>query len=215
MQAKYFSPSAYARKARLIVVKSLLRLGVPIVNKTEVDGYTLNFVTTSFVEYFLRAEESYKREKVTMAWIRKYIQPDDVVYDIGANVGAYSLLIGKIVARGSGSVYAFEPGAANFFSLTRNIEANLLSEKVLAFPIAFGDARRISKFYLTDTTPGMARHAIDAPESDRERFRPELVHGAVVERLDNFVNEPWIVFPNHIKIDVDGVETKIVATPPS
>ena len=70
-----------------------------------------------------------------MDWIRNYIKPDDIVYDVGANVGAYSLLIGKMVSQGAGKVYAFEPGAANFHSLSRNIEANGLSSNIIIFPI--------------------------------------------------------------------------------
>jgi len=114
MRSKYLSPGAYFRKARLIVARNVLKLGIPLSTSVTVDGHKIRFLSTSFVEYFLRAEESYTREEVTMHWIRTYIQPDDIVYDIGANVGAYSILIGKIVSRGVGKVYAFEPGAANF-----------------------------------------------------------------------------------------------------
>tara|TARA_Y100001934_G_scaffold281708_2_gene392370 strand:- start:726 stop:1571 length:846 start_codon:yes stop_codon:yes gene_type:complete len=212
MRSKYLSPAAYIRKLRLTAAKIVLNCGVPISTSTLVDGHKIRFLTTSFVEYFLRAEESYTREKVTMDWIRNYVKPDDIVYDVGANVGAYSLLIGKMVSQGAGKVYAFEPGAANFHSLSRNIEANGLSSNVIIFPIAFGDRRRITKFYLTQTTPGMARHAIDKPESDRESFIPSFIQGVPVDSLDEFIDETGIDFPNHIKIDVDGVETKIVGS---
>ena len=57
----------------------------------------------------------------------------------------------------------------------------------------------------------MARHAIDKPESDREEFVPAFVQGVPVYGLDNFVDEKEIDFPNHIKIDVDGVEKSIVS----
>jgi len=210
MRSKYLSPAAYVRKLRLTVAEMVLGWGIPLNTSTAVDGHKVRFSTNSFVEYFLRAEESYTREKVTMDWIRTYIQPNDIVYDVGANVGAYSLLIGKIVAQGTGKVYAFEPGAANFYSLSRNIEANELSQNIIAFPVAIGDSRRIAKFFMTETTPGMARHAIDKPESDREEFVPAFVQGVPVYSLDNFVDEKEIDFPNHIKIDVDGVEKSIV-----
>jgi|TARA_B100000959_G_scaffold283967_1_gene354239 FkbM family methyltransferase len=210
MGSKYLSSAAYIRKARLVVARLILSLGVPLINRTVVGNYSIKFVTTNFVEYFLRAEESYTREVVTMLWIQKYIKAGDVVYDVGANVGAYSLLMGKILSASGGCVYAFEPGAANFFALNRNIHANQLSDTVLAFPLAFGDTHRISRFYLTDINSGAARHAIDTPESDRENFTPQHVQGVLIESIDKFANEAGVKFPNHIKIDVDGVETAII-----
>jgi hypothetical protein len=117
--SKYFSISVYLRKARLIAARTLLKWGVTLRNTTLVDGERITFVATSFIEYFLRAEESYTREEVTMYWIRNCIRPGDVVFDIGANVGAYSLLIGKKVAAESGMVYAFEPEAATFSPINK------------------------------------------------------------------------------------------------
>ena len=44
-----------------------------------------------------------------MYWIRTCIESDDVIIDVGANVGAYSLLLGKIVQNGNAIVYAIGP----------------------------------------------------------------------------------------------------------
>ena len=129
VRSKYLKPAAYARKIRLVVARILLRYGIPLKNSTKVDGFVIKFRATSFLEYFLRAEESYVREEVTMYWIRNYINPDDVVYDVGANVGAYSLLIGKIVQSGNGRVYAIEPESNNYSALNRNIVLNQLTDK--------------------------------------------------------------------------------------
>ena len=95
----------------------------------------------------MQAEESYVREEVTMYWIRNYINPDDVVYDVGANVGAYSLLIGKIVQKGNGREYAIELESNNYSALNRNIVLNQLTDKVVAYAFVFGDSRRASKFF--------------------------------------------------------------------
>ena len=116
MNKKYLSPTAYLRKARLIIVRFLLDRGIPLQVTTKVGQHLIRFSVTSFIEYFLRAEESYTREKVTMYWINEYIDSDDVIFDLGANVGAYSLLIGMKVALGNGRVYAFEPESSNFSS---------------------------------------------------------------------------------------------------
>ena len=210
VNSKYLKPRTYIRKVRLIIARILLRLGIPLTNSVEIDGFVIKFLATSFVEYFLRAEESYVREKVTMYWIRNYINPDDVVYDVGANVGAYSLLIGKIVEDGKGRVYAIEPESSNYSALNKNIALNLLTDKVVAYSFAFGDSRRASKFYLSSGIPGSSLHSIDKPESDRNVFVPYHIQGVLLESMDEFVCQKDIEFPNHIKIDVDGVEKMII-----
>jgi FkbM family methyltransferase len=175
-----------------------------------VGQHLIRFSATSFIEYFLRAQESYTREQVTMHWINKYINSDDIVFDIGANVGVYSLLIGMKVVLGSGKVYAFEPEASNFSSLNRNIRLNNLGEKLLPYSIAFGDGKRVSKFFLQSTVPGSSLHGIDRPESKGVPFESEHIQGVYIMTVDEFVGEQGVEFPNHIKIDVDGAEKGIV-----
>jgi len=204
VRSKYLKAAAYARKIRLVVARILLRYGIPVKNSTKADGFVINFWATSFLEYFLRAEESYVREKVTMYWIRNYINPDDVVYDVGANVGAYSLLIGKMVQNGNGRVYAIEPESSNYSALNRNIVLNELTDKVVAYAFAFGDSRRASKFFLSSGITGSSLHSIDKPESIRNQFSPHHIQGVLLESMDDFVTYQGIEFPNHIKIDVDG-----------
>ena len=102
---KYLNPLRYIRRLKYEVLKLILSLGIPLKIDTKVDGVNIRFVVTSFLEYALRVKQSYTRERVTMNWIRTYIKPNDVIFDIGANVGAYSLLIGKIILNGDGQVY--------------------------------------------------------------------------------------------------------------
>ena len=210
IRSKYLRPTAYIRKARLSTARTLLNIGIPLKTSIRVDDYVIRFQATSYLEYFLRAEESYTREKVTMYWIRNYIDPDDVVFDVGANVGAYSLLIGKILENGNGSVYAIEPESKNYAALNRNIILNQLTEKVIAYSFAFGDRRRESKFFLSSTITGSSMHSIDKPESDRRTFAPHHIQGVLLESMDDFVSNDDVKTPNHIKIDVDGVEKMIM-----
>ena len=131
----------------------------------------------------MRAKLSYISEQTTMNWIESQIKQNDVVFDIGANVGAYSLLIGKKLV-GGGSVLAFEPESSNFYSLNRNIIANDLS--------------------------GSATHSVGKAESEMVQFKPEHVQGILTFSLDQFVEMDRVPFPNHFKIDVDGNEGLII-----
>ena len=62
-----------------------------------------------------------------MYWLREVVMPDDAIYDIGANVGAYSLYAGKKIKGGKGQVYAFEPEPYNRSLLEKNIDLNAYS----------------------------------------------------------------------------------------
>lgn len=210
----YADPSRYYRRAKHYIVNAILRFGIPLRVTTKVGDVTVQFLATSFTEYMLRAKLSYTREKVTMNWINHWIAPDDVVYDIGANVGAYSLLIGMKVASGKGKVLAFEPESANFSSLNRNILLNGLSGTVIPYATAFGDKSRASEFYLSSTVPGSAMHGVDRAESDGIKFEAKHVQGIYVVSVDEFLRDGSVPVPNHVKIDVDGSELSIVSSMP-
>jgi FkbM family methyltransferase len=72
------------------------------------------------------------------------LQPGHVVYDIGANVGFYSLVASKLVGPG-GRVYAFEPLPRNLAYLQRHVELNGASN-VEVMPVAVGAAAGIGYF---------------------------------------------------------------------
>ena len=61
-------------------------MGIPLTVTSRVDGLQIKFVTTSALEYSLRAQKSYSRERVTLNWLRNTVNFGDVVYDVGANV---------------------------------------------------------------------------------------------------------------------------------
>ena len=63
---------------------------------------------------------SNQKEPETAAWIETELRAGDVLYDIGANVGAYSL-IAWAASGGQSKVYAFEASFSTFESLCRNI----------------------------------------------------------------------------------------------
>ena len=210
MNKKYFLPSAYINKVKQLVARALLGAGIELHITTKVGKHSVRFLVSSFIEYLLRAQDSYRREEVTMYWINNKIDNDDIVFDIGANIGAYSLLIGLNVTRGSGRVYAFEPESSNFHALNRNIRLNSLTKTVLPYAIAFGDKRRVSEFFLSSIIPGSALHGIDNPNSGGRHFEAKHIQGVYVMTVDDFVREHNVEFPNHIKIDVDGVEDQII-----
>src|SRR5574337_127189 len=64
--------------------------------------------------------KSCRKEPETIEWIENTIKPGDVVFDVGANIGAYSLVMAKSSNMGA-KVYAFEPSWPTYIQLCRNI----------------------------------------------------------------------------------------------
>lgn len=143
---KYLNPYNYLRFIKNKLIKYRIRYGSPLRVMSQALGENVVFIASSEKEYFMRSKLSYIAEQTTMNWIKSQIKKNDVVFDIGANVGAYSLLIGKKLV-GGGSVFAFEPESSNYYSLNRNIVANDLSGRVTAFCMGFESDLKVEKFF--------------------------------------------------------------------
>jgi FkbM family methyltransferase len=155
-----------------------------------------------------RARTLLTKEPETLEWIDRF-DDGDVYWDIGANVGVYALYaaINRRIR-----VLAFEPSAGNYFLLNRNIELNGLAGQMLAYCLAFSDRSGIDTLNMQNTDLGGALSSFGTTidESGRE-FAPQFRQGAVGYAVDAFIERFDPPFPNHLKIDVDGIEDRIVA----
>ena len=73
-----------------------------------------------------RVSKIFRKEPITITWMSN-IKENEIVIDIGANVGMYTLM--SCIGRGA-IVYGFEPEAANYNLLQQNIILNNASEKI-------------------------------------------------------------------------------------
>lgn len=154
-----------------------------------------------------RAETMLTKEPETIEWIDG-MQDGDVLYDIGANVGVFTLYAGinrKV------KVMAFEPLAANYFLINRNVEVNGLSGVIKAYCLALNDEDMIASMHIQNTGFGSAVSSFNDPiDHNGNRFEAKFEQGMVGMSLDSFIEKFKPHFPTHIKIDVDGIEDKIV-----
>ena len=128
------------------------------------------------------------------------LQPTDIVVDIGANIGAFTVYAASVATRGR--VYAAEPMPDAFQGLKLNVALNNLTNVTLsqvaldALPgkrTLFGDGIRASMHF---DGGGSAGVAVDATT------------------LDAFLATHQIAHVDYLKIDCEGAEFDIVATTP-
>lgn len=146
---------------------------------------------------------SCRKEPETVAWIKTYMQPSDTFYDIGANVGAYSL-VAFAIAGGHGRIYSFEPGFATFNALCRNIFLNASSEKIVPLQVALASTTRTYQFNYTHLGSGHAMHTLGDQKTS------SWAHQILGFSLDDFIQQFHIPPPSLMKIDVDGGELDVL-----
>ena len=173
-------------------------------------SYQINGISfdASFKAPWLRGERLFSKEPETIHWINEMMQPGDILYDIGANIGVYSLYA---VSRGL-KVYAFEPESSSYAILNNNIKINSFDEQIKALNIALNDTNMISHLNISNFQPGKSGHSFDKPINQHgKEYVPEYKQACIGYRLDSLIHDFSLPVPNHIKIDVDGNEEKIIA----
>ena len=156
-----------------------------------------------------RARSFELKEPETLSWIESF-DSNDTLIDIGANIGIYSIYAAK---RGH-KVIAFEPESQNFGLLNRHISMNNVDKLVEAFGISIFDQFLISKLNISkgneEMEYGSSHHSFHNPTNeDGSEFSPIRRQGSIGITLDNFI-DMYEFTPNHIKIDVDGLEEKVL-----
>lgn len=155
-----------------------------------------------------RVETLFTKEPETIEWIAKF-QPDEVLVDIGANIGLYTIWAAK--TRGV-RVYAFEPESQNYAVLYRNIVSNQLSKQVVAYCAALSDEADYSLLHLNQFQAGRANHSYGEKVDYQLEYRDfEVSQGCIATTLDNLVATGAVPIPDYLKIDVDGFEHKVLA----
>jgi len=155
-----------------------------------------------------RVDSLFTKEPDTIEWIRSF-QPGEVLIDIGANVGMYSIWAAK--TRGV-RVYAFEPESQNYALLYKNIVLNGLSQQVIAYCTALSDESGFSLLHLSSFKIGASCHSFgEKVDFKLEHRESKTSQGCVSTTLDHLVASGVVPMPDHIKIDVDGLEHKVLA----
>lgn len=170
-------------------------------------GLTFRLTTDNWITKY-RARSFNDKEPEILEWLDENLRDGDVFFDVGANVGLYSIY--AALRNKKAAVYAFEPEYSNLHQLKLNIINNNLFENVIPFGIALGDQAGLSYLHIQDLTAGAAL-ATESNDTIKKSFNKDVVwkEGIGTIYLD-FLFEKFGIQPNLIKIDVDGNEYKIL-----
>ena len=126
------------------------------------------------------------------------LDPGEVFWDVGANVGYFSLVAAARV-REAGQVVAFEPGAAALERLTDNVALNPF-KNIKIYNLAVADRDGESMLYRAE---GIADSSASLFAAAAGAAGGEVCHTVA---LDNFLHQEGLRPPDFIKLDVEGAE---------
>jgi FkbM family methyltransferase len=170
------------------------------------EGVRMVFATpTTFTQW--RVTTIHKKEPWTLEWIGGF-QAGDILLDCGANVGMYTIWA---AATRQATVYAFEPEAQNYALLNRNIMLNNLIHIVKAYCMGLSNQNGFFDLHMADLRVGGSNHAVgDALNFEHKPLEARFTQGCIASRLDDLIRTGAVPVPNHIKIDVDGFEPRVI-----
>lgn len=142
---------------------------------------------------------TFRKEGAILHDVVESLGPDDVFYDVGANLGVYTCLAGDVLI--DGKIVAFEPHPANVTQLERNVELNDLDASVLE--IALSDTSGEADLVVDQPWFSNQRYGL-AKDARRETIRVEMTTG------DELVERKEIPEATAVKIDVEGAETGVI-----
>ena len=171
------------------------------VNEVNHDGLILKFSVPNALNQY-RAESFSSKEPETLEWIDN-ISSGEYLWDIGANVGLYSIYAAKKDIR----VYAFEPSVFNLEVLARNISLNGVIDQVTIIPLPLSGHLVESRLKMTTTVWGGALSTFEKDfghdgETIKEVFEFPTLGISMIDAVERLK----IRQPDYIKMDVDGIE---------
>lgn len=177
------------------IKKALDSVRFPYICKHEalVNGKTVRFHVNNHVEKFRL--QKFGGEKDQLEGLLRLLRADDVLYDIGSSVGAWS--IPSALKAHKGRVISFEPDPENQDRLKKNYELNSITN-FQVMPIAVGDEPGEMELF----TAG----AYAASPSLRPVNKISTSIKVRIETIDDLIAQNKIPLPTVVKIDIEGAE---------
>lgn len=197
-QAVRHAPYLSGRRAVWTVIRPIYRRFLAAAGSS---GIPVMIGGQSFRIHADYAQSSYETfEPASYALLPRYLRPGDVFVDVGAAIGSYSLVAGRLVgSQGKVVCYEADPAARRY--LDQHLIWNSQADRTIVRPVCCGRAQDDVEFFTSPTDIGG-----EASLFPKVGFKPLRVKCVT---LDADLSSMEIV-PNFIKIDVEGAEWDVL-----
>ncbi|NNC92757.1 MAG: FkbM family methyltransferase [Acidimicrobiia bacterium] len=183
------------RAGRGLYTRLLLRRGQ---HQVTLHGRRLSFAISG--EREIKRLDSMASEEPFVDRLLSCLQPGDVVYDIGANIGVITVVVAA--SRPDVVIHAFEAEPQNAVRLRQNVDLNGLSARVTCHAIAVGSDDGIAELSIRGEV-GVGTHSLVARTNGDHRLVEVPVRAA--RSLAREHDSPTVV-----KVDVEGGEVGVL-----
>lgn len=182
----------------------------------EEDSYDIKKLNKKKIIFFspnhlikFRVNTILEKEPETIRWIDSFdrFKKEIVFWDIGANVGLYSIYAASKFS--NIKIIAFEPSYGNLKILGRNISINKLYDKISIMPLPLQNKISNNVFFLENFYEGSAYNSI-LKKKNKLKFNQNILKTFSFS-LDTIQKCYNLKYPKYIKIDVDGLENDILS----
>lgn len=198
-----FTGKRNRNRAIALMVDRLQHRGVETFS---INGKTVKYLTRQGPFLATMVKNFEKDEPETLEWLDTIVESGNHMWDIGANVGLYTVYAGACGAK----VSAFEPSALNYNLLNEQIHINDLSETVRAYCLGFSDKTGVEALHVRDMHAGNVFNTVGEATNQFGEFKASFAQGILTYTVDDFIEFSGLPVPQHVKLDVDGIELKIL-----
>lgn len=179
----------------------------PVIRRAVRDDLVISMEVTNDFERH-RVDTLFSKEPETIRWIDELLRPGETFWDVGANVGVFTLY--AALRHGARlDVRAFEPAHHNYFRLCQNLALNGAGG-VQAYCVALGSACGSAPLRLASAESGSANHSFAGTAGARTDTASVVQQGCLTLSVDALVETYGLPRPHHVKVDIDGYEEAFV-----
>lgn len=166
------------------------------------------FVPNQLTEW--RVDSFYYKEPETLQWIDSFQKKKNIFWDIGANIGLYSIY--NSLKNKNSKTICFEPSTSNLRILSRNISINNLDNNISIFSIPL--TNKENKFLTMNENQFIEGGALNTFGEnfnfEGKRFTSNHKYKLFGTSINYLLKNNLLAEPDYIKIDVDGIEHLIL-----
>ena len=157
-----------------------------------------------------RINTFFTKEPETLEWIDSFKGEKIVFWDIGANIGLYSLY--AAIKHPNIEIVSFEPSVNNLRILSRNIYKNNFFKQIKIFQLPLSEQENtFSNMNEMEFIEGWSMSTFgESKDFEGSIFKPNHAYKLFGININYLLDKKILKFPNYIKIDVDGIEHKIL-----
>lgn len=189
-----------------------------IIEKLEDELYTKKKFFNNQINFYCpnkiiewRINNLLEKEPKTIEWINNFSGDKIIFWDIGANIGTYSIYA-ALKHSGKIKINSFEPSTSNLRVLSRNISINNYQNEIdiVQLPL-FNKNLAFSSMNESRFLEGAALHSFSVDYNYKgKKFNINNKYNLIGTSIDFLLENKVLSSPNYIKIDVDGAEHLIL-----